>query len=143
VALLLGAGALSVHLYLGALEKDGTRISFASPSGGVAFSVNPPVVEPSPDLAAEGLACANLGTSADAQQWIILRKERYAVQVELSAKDRELDLSGLSYVLHGGDGEEVGRGAVPLSGRLKPGESRAVEIPDYRIPEARRIVISK
>jgi hypothetical protein len=143
LVLLIGAGTAVTLFYLDALKQQGIRLSFAEPGGMVSAAGAPLVVQPSPELAAAGMACKHLGTASDVEQVLFLRKEECFAQIEISATGGDLDLSGLSYVLYDADGREVGRGRLRLSGTLKQGESRSIEIPDYRIPEAQRAVIGK
>jgi hypothetical protein len=144
LALLPVAGAaVSLYFYLDGLARDGTRITLVSPAGAVAVSAGPLDVAPDPGAAAEGVACRHLGTGLEVEQLAFLRWERYVASVEVSATDRPLDLSGLSYTLYDGAGREVGGGLLRLSGTLAPGESREGEIADPRLAGAQRVVIGR
>jgi hypothetical protein len=140
--LVVAGGAAIIHLYLQALESDGTRITFGTP-GVAALTSTPLSVQTSPELAAEGVACKGLATSADAQAVFFLHKERHAARVELTTTGADLDLSGLSYTLYDGNDLKVGGGRLHLSGQLKAGDSREAEIADYELSLARRVVIGR
>jgi hypothetical protein len=144
LALLLVAGvAASLYFYLNGLAWGGTRITLANPAGAVAIGGGPLAVAPDPGAAAEGMACRHLGTKLEVEQRAFLRWERCVASVEVSATDRPLDLSGLSYTLYDGAGRELGGGPLRLSGALAPGESRQAEIADPRLPAAQRVVIGR
>ncbi len=111
----------------------------------MASSAGPLAVAPDPGAAAEGMACRHLGTAQEVDQlaFLQLQWERCVASVEVSATDRPLDLSGLSYTLYDGVGREVGRGPLRLFGTLEPGESREGEIADHRLAGAQRVVIGR
>lgn len=130
------------YFYLQQLERNGTRVSFASAGSGAA-SGSALLIEPSAELAAEGFVCSDPSASQEVEAILFVRMEKHAARFHAATTGAALKVSGLRYALLDGNGVELGTGPLDLTGDLQRGESRPCEIKDARLREARSIVISR
>jgi hypothetical protein len=142
VALLLAAVCIvGFFAVIYGLTSDGSRLSLSSAS---ASSNSAPLklVQVHPALTA-GLACKLVGTGEEVEQILFVRKQKTYARVELTATAPALDLPDLTYVLYDANGAEVSRGSLGLTGSLKQGDSRRVEVVDPAIQKATTMQIRR
>jgi hypothetical protein len=140
--LLPAACFLAFILWLQALARDGTRLTFGDPGGSSAKSTTL-VVEVVPDLADRGLNARCEGVSVEVDQIAFLRKERHAARIAVSTSAASAEVGGLIYVLYDETGRELSRGDLPFFGTIKQGETQTQEIPDFSVGKARKLVIRR
>jgi hypothetical protein len=122
----------------------GTRWTF-TPPGASAASRAPggiPIDLPA-DLSDAGLKAEDAGVSQEAEQIVILHKERASLKVALTTGKAPVEFDGLRYTLYGPAGEKLSDGR--LCGKLSlPPEGRTVlELEDVDVVRASRVVLDK
>jgi hypothetical protein len=139
----VGAGVWYVQSQLGA-RPDGTRVTLVMPGGTqsvVSRSTLPIVV--AADLAADGVKSAMVGMSAEREQDFIFRREKAAMQIQLTAGNQLVNPALLGYVLFDADGNPLSEGAFQPAEQIGAGQTGTVQIVDPDVAEAARVEIRK
>jgi len=146
IALLLGVLVSLAALALLAFLLGGGRATrwTLTPPGPVSAGAGGLIpIHLSAELSDAGLRAQGDGVSLEVEQILVVRKERAALKVRLTAGDAPIALDGLRYTLYGPGGERLSEGR--LCGKLSIPANReaVVELQDVDVIRAARIKVEK
>jgi hypothetical protein len=142
--LVTGALGLGLFVYsrLGA-RSDGTRLSLVWPGSEMSMVSTKLHTAVAADLAADGGKVQAHGTRGENETMLLVRRERLALLISITAGDQPLDTAHLGYVLFDADGRELSRGALQPAMGIDAGKTGEMEIADANLPDAARAEVRK